>query len=334
MVLSNDYQGKITWIGAAITKTRHSKLYYRNTAIAMLAVSILAVAIYAAPFELISLLWLIPLFLLFRLVWTTYLTTHPLRRSNLYRMMTPLDVQLQFKAVEFPARDGLTIAGWFLPSHKRRAIIMAHGLGGAGVTMMFHAHPLVKAGYNVLMVDLRAHGISEGDTIDGVQEVNDILGAVDYLKTRLDVDADKIGVLGISLGAHTVLHAALQTDAIRALILEGVGPTCLEDHGGKPTTLRRKINYPINWLYYKYADLISGTRPESNTSALRRLNRPILVISTGKGMEQYFSRLLFPAASEPKELWEIPQARHAGGFFHDRQAYSERMVAFFDQWLL
>jgi dienelactone hydrolase len=312
---------------------RHSGLYYRNTAIAMLAVIILGVAVFVAPLELKSLLWLIPLFLVFRLVWMTYLTTHPVRRSNLYRMMTPLDVQLQFKAVEFPARDGLSIAGWFLPGRNRQVIIMVHGLGGAGVTMMFHARPLVQAGYNVLMVDLRAHGISEGDTIDGVHEANDILGAVDYLKTRLDVDADKIGVLGISLGAHTVLHAALQTDAIRVLILEGIGPTCLEDHGGKPTTLRRKINYPINWLTYKYADFISGTKPESNASALGRLNRPILVISTGKGMEQHFTRLLFAAASEPKELWEIPAARHAGGFFQERQVYSERIVAFFDKWL-
>lgn len=315
-------------------KPRHSRLYYRNTAIAMLFIIFFGVVLFATPLELTSLLWLIPLFLLFQLVWTTYLTTHPLRRSNLYRMMTPLDAQLQFKAVEFPACDGLTIAGWFLPSYKRRAVIMVHGLGGAGVTMMFHARPLVQAGYNVLMVDLRGHGASEGDTIDGVHEINDILGAVDYLKTRLDVDASKIGVLGISLGAHTVLHAALQTDAIRALILEGIGPTCLDDHGGKPTTLKRKINYPINWMLYKFANFISGAKPESNIQALKRLKRPILVVSTGKGKEQYFTRLLFAAASEPKELWEIPEARHAGGFFQERQAYSERMVAFFDKWLL
>jgi fermentation-respiration switch protein FrsA (DUF1100 family) len=312
---------------------RHSWLYYRNTAIAMLVVIIFGVALIAAPLKWTSLLWLIPLFLVFRLVWVTYLTTHPVRRSNLYRMLSPQDLNLQFKAVEFPSRDGLTIAGWFLPGNNRRAIIMAHGLGGAGITMMFQARPLVQAGYNILLVDLRAHGASEGDTIDGVHEANDILGAIDYLGTRLDVDASKIGVLGVSLGALTVLHAALETDAIRALILEGIGPTCLDDHGGKPVTLKRKINYPINWLMYKFGDFISNTKPECNTQALRRLGRPVLIISTGRGKEQYFSRLLFAAASEPKELWEISDARHAGGFFQERQAYSERMVAFFDKWL-
>jgi len=311
----------------------HSWLYYRNTGITMLAVIIFGLAVIAAPLKWTSLLWLIPLFIVFRLVWTTYLTTHPVRRSNLYRMLSPQDLNLHFKTVEFPARDGLTIAGWFLPGNNQRAIIVAHGLGGAGIMMMFQAHPLVQAGYNVLLVDLRAHGASQGDTIDGVHEANDILGAIDYLSTRPDVDASKIGVLGVSLGALTVLHAALQTDAIRALILEGIGPTCLDDHGGKPTTLKRKINYPINWIMYKFGDFISNTKPECNTRALQRLNRPIMVISTGRGKEQYFTRLLFAAASEPKELWEIPEARHAGGFFQERLAYSARMVAFFNQWL-
>lgn len=315
-------------------KFHHSGLYYRNSAFAMLGVIIFGMAVIVAPLKWISFLWLIPMFIVFRLMWVTYLTTHPVRRSNLYRMLSPQDLNLQFKSVEFPARDGLIISGWFLPGNNRRAIIMAHGLGGAGITMMFQARPLVQAGYNVLLVDLRAHGASQGDTIDGVHEANDILGAIDYLSTRLDVDASKIGVLGVSLGAQTVLCAALQTDTIRALILEGIGPTCLADHGGKPVTLKRKINYPINWLLYKFADLISNTKPECNTQALRRLARPILVISTGKGKEQHFIRLLFAVASEPKELWEIPDAQHAGGFFQERQAYSERMVAFFDKWLL
>jgi len=163
-------------------KPHHCRLYYRNTAITMFVVTIFGIGVLAAPWKWESLFWLVPLFLLSRLIWATYLSTHPPRCANLYRMMTPLDAQLQYEEVKFQARDGLTIAGWFLPSYERRAVILAHGLGGAGVTMMFHAHPLVKAGYHVLMVDLRAHGGSEGDTIDGVQEVNDILGAADYLK--------------------------------------------------------------------------------------------------------------------------------------------------------
>jgi len=78
-------------------------------------------------------------------------------------------------------------------------------------------------------------------------------------------------VPGISLGAHTALHAAVQCRKIQALALEGIGPNCLEDHGGKPTTLRRRVNYPTNWLTYKLADAFSRSKPESNMSVMRKL---------------------------------------------------------------
>ena len=224
----------------------------------------------------------------------------------------------------------MKLFGYYLKGTRPEAVILSHGLGGGGVTLSHHGKALQKAGYNVLMYDTRGHGKSDGNTIDGVHEVSDVLGAVDWLRSRPEIDADRIGGLGVSLGAHTLLHAARETEAIRALVLEGMGPNSLEDHGGRPTTLRRWINYPINWLGYKIGDFISNTKPESNTSVLKRLNRPVLMISTGRKGEQYFMRLLFAAASEPKELWEIPAAHHAGGFFKDPAEYAERMIKFFE----
>jgi hypothetical protein len=40
------------------------------------------------------------------------------------------------------------------------------------------------------------------------------------------------------------------------------------------------------------------------------------------------------AAHEPKELWIIPEAGHIGGLSARPQEYEERVVGFFDQWLL
>jgi pimeloyl-ACP methyl ester carboxylesterase len=310
-------------------KTSSRWLYIRNMGIGVLALVIGLSAILFGLQTWWNLLWVMPVWLVCLSLWQMVQTTHP-RRPGIIKRTTPAEFGLEYEEVHFPTPDGLNLFAYFLKGTRGEAVILAHGLGGGGVTLCMHAKALQKAGYNVLMPDLRGHAHSEGNTIDGVQEINDILGAVDYLRTRPEIAADRIGALGISLGAHTVLHAALKTDSLRALILEGLGPSCLEDHGGRPDTLRRKINYPINWLTYKVGDFIAGTRPESNTSALKRLRRPLLLISTGKGGEQHFSRLLFKAASGPKELWEIPQARHAGGYFQDPKAYSEKMVKFFD----
>jgi pimeloyl-ACP methyl ester carboxylesterase len=304
-------------------------LRVRNQAIGFLGLVIGFSAIFFGLNSWWNLLWVMPLWLFCLVLWQDVQATHP-RRVGLIQRTTPAAFDMQFEEVHFQARDGLKLFGYFLKGTRPEAIILAHGLGGGGVTLSHHGKVLQKAGYNVLMYDARGHGQSDGNTIDGVHEVSDVLGAVDYLRFRPEIAADRIGGLGISLGAHTLLHAALETKSIRALVLEGMGPNSLEDHGERPTTLRRWINYPINWISYKLVDFLSNTKPESNTSALKRLHRPVLMISTGRKMEQYFMRLLFAAASEPKELWEIPAARHAGGFFQDPKEYGERMVKFFE----
>jgi pimeloyl-ACP methyl ester carboxylesterase len=303
-------------------------LRIRNQGIGILALVIGLGAVFFGLRSWLDLLWVMPLWLFCLIFWQDVQATHP-RRAAIIRRTTPASFDMEFEEVHFQARDGLKLFGYFLKGTRPEAVILSHGLGGGGVTLCRHGKFLQDAGYNVLLFDARGHGKSEGDTIDGVHEVDDVIGAVDWLRSRPGIAADRIGVLGISLGAHTLLHAALQTP-IRALVLEGMGPTSLEDHGGRPTTLRRWINYPINWLSYTVIDFISDTRPESNSSAVKRLHRPLLMISTGKGKEQYFTRLLFAAANEPKELWEIPQARHAAGYFQSPQEYGEKVVKFFD----
>jgi len=211
-------------------------------------------------------------------------------------------------------------------------IILLHGLGGTGLSMSYQARMLQKAGYNVLMPDLRAHGDSEGDTVTGALEVNDVLGALDYLRTRRDVDADQIGILGVSYGALVALRAASETQAIRAVVLESIGPARLEDHGGRPTTLRRWINLPFNWLLYRLFDFMSGVGDcEGVLGSLHLIfPRPVLFISTGRGKERYFMRAFHEAARQPKAILEVPKASHGIAAAVDYRAYRERVVDVFD----
>ncbi len=98
-------------------------------------------------------------------------------------------------------------------------------------------------------------------------------GAVDYLLSRLDVNGQKIGALGISLGAQAALRGALKTDCLRALVLEGLGPVRLSDHGGIPKSLRRWINYPFNWIYYHAYEFMIGGHDTSVMEAIRQVRR-------------------------------------------------------------
>jgi fermentation-respiration switch protein FrsA (DUF1100 family) len=255
---------------------------------------------------------------------------HPPRRLA-WMEETPL----QFRELTFQSRDGLTLFGRFLPSRNSVTILLLHGLGSANNNMLLHAEFLAQAGFGIFIIDLRAHGSSDGDTSTyGLREADDVAGAVDYLLTRVDVNGQRIGALGISLGAQAALRGALKTEHLRALVLEGLNPSVLSDHGGRPKTWVRWLNYPTNWLYYRLYHFMTGGKDKGVLEVIGRIGpRPVLLIASGE-KDIYFNRLFYQAAHEPKVLWELPAGEHAAAILQDSHAYIQRVVEFFNKTLL
>jgi len=312
-------------------KASSTFLLYRNRAItwSLLIVAFFVTLVFGLKWT--NLLLLVPLYLVVYLVWRVYRSVHPSRALALVGI-TPEATDLQYREVELMSRDGLRLNGWFIPRPGKGAIILAHELGGSASSLIFHATFLARAGYSVLLVDLRAHGKSQGRVSTfGVTEANDILGALDYLHARPSLDPRQVGALGVSLGAQAVLRAAVQSDGLCCVVLDGLGAANMEDCGEEPTTLHGRINYSINWLTYWLGDFMSGMCvPESTHAVLRRLYCPVLLIACGQGNEVAFNRRFYAAAHEPKILWELPQAQHAGGLYFDRDAYQQHVLGFFD----
>src|ERR1044071_1013016 len=233
---------------------------------------------------------------------------------------------LNFRELTFKSRDGLTLFGRFIPSRNHATIILIHPLGSLNNNMLIYAEFLASAGYGVFMIDLRAHGSSDGDTSTyGLHEADDIAGAADYLLTRLDVNGQKIGALGVSLGAQAALRGALKTDCIRALVLEGLGPVTLSDHGGRPQSVQRWINYPFNWIYYHAYEFMIGGKDASVRDVIGKIApRPIFLIASGE-KDIYFNRLFYHSANDPKELWELPEGEHGAAILADSHTYMRRV---------
>lgn len=213
-------------------------------------------------------LWGLPLFYLTYLVWNAFSFAHP-RRLRYWPLRESLFANSE--NVRFKSRDGLPLFAWYLPGNNGAAILLAHGLGGSGLLLQGHAEFLRDAGYSILLLDLRAHGRSHGHTSTyGVLEAQDVAGAVDYLRARGDIDAAKIGVLGMSLGAQAALRGALQSAAIRVLVLEGLGPADIQDRlrplpveerGGALRRLRHKIVYLLALFDQRLFNFLPANTP-------------------------------------------------------------------------
>ena len=140
---------------------------------------------------------------------------------------TPGDYGLEYENIDFLARgDNLRISAWFIPNlDADKALILVHGRNASKQNAISGTFPrlgseLHNAGYAILMLDLRAHGDSEGKGYSfGVYERRDVLGAVDWLMDK-GFKPGSIGALGISLGGGAVIGAASEESAIGAVILD------------------------------------------------------------------------------------------------------------------
>jgi predicted acyl esterase len=81
---------------------------------------------------------------------------------------------------------------------------------------------LSRNGYGVLIFDPRGTGESEGDPYRWGGE-RDVKAALAFLRSRADVDPERIGGLGLSLGGELMLQTAGETDALKAVVSEGAG---------------------------------------------------------------------------------------------------------------
>jgi len=322
---------------ASLRFRERSWRFYRNWLIHFvmwIALVLLALRAARQPWPLyIYLILAYPIYLLAFSVFYSYRITHPRGRFAMRRVI-PDDAGMAYEKVEFPSLDGLSLFGWYMPGDSKGTIILLHGHGGKGIAMIYHASALVDKGYSVLSYDQRAHGSSDGDICTaGWKEADDVIAALDFLKTRPDVDPERIGVLGLSMGGQAALFAAAREKGLGAVVAEGPSAARLSDHGGRPTSLLRLINYPANWLFYKVLCFMNGVKPSFGILPTigEIAPRPILLISSGRRSERHFVQLFYEAAGQPKELWEVPNARHAEVYFQDARAYQKRIVDFFDK---
>lgn len=263
---------------------------------------------------------------------------HPARNPV---QMTPDDVGLpNWETVRFPTPDGLNITAWFVPPKDKpqsgETVILIHGLGGHRGGLLDRAAILAEHGYNTLLIDVRNHGDSDGSvTTLGYSEVNDVRGAMNYLATRADVNRDRIGVLGHSMGGAIAIRAAAQIPEIRAVIAESSYQST-RDAGNHIMSLLSGM--PAAPFALWFVDRESGV-PVTEVSSLVDLPkiapRPVLLIhgENDDVLDAGDTRRMFERAGEPKALYIVPGARHTDIVQTNPQEYEKVVTEFLNRYL-
>ncbi|HEX5782791.1 MAG TPA: CocE/NonD family hydrolase, partial [Solirubrobacteraceae bacterium] len=236
--------------------------------------------------------------------------------------------------VSLRTSDGLELVGWYAPSRNRAAVIVFPGHDGPAP----HARMLVRRGYGVLMLDRRGEGESQGDyNARGWGGEPDLEAAISYLAERDDVDSQRIGGLGLSVGGELLIQTAARDGRLAAVVSEGAGNQSLADQMQTPDAPKA-----VRWLSPMTMEtaagiVLSNRRPPAGlaTAIPRIAPRPVLLITGGRGNPDEALNGVYRAAGGPTvSLWEIPEAGHTGGIAAEPGEYERRVVAFFDSALL
>lgn len=239
---------------------------------------------------------------------------------------------IEYEDVSIETTDGLTLQGWYIPSRNGAAVLAWAGRTHAQDAARF----LAAAGYGVLLYDRRGEAASEGDpNALGWDRATDVEAGIEFLKARPDVDPERIGGIGFSVGGEMLLEAAASNDDLKAVVSEGAGIRSYKE-GLELEGAQKWIQLPV-WASTTLGVALWGnSTPPANLADLVKdiAPRPVMFIyaERGQGGEELSSKY-YEAAGGHNELWQTDSS-HVSGYDADPEEYGDRVVAFFNEALL
>jgi hypothetical protein len=236
---------------------------------------------------------------------------------------------------EISIRSGdLQLRGWLAGGEEgRAAAVVVHGLGDSLESYVEVGDVLNRRGHTVLLLDLRAHGGSDGRlTTLGGHERRDVLSALSALRAR-GLGAEGFVLFGVSMGGVTVIRAAADDD-VRAVIAEAPFDTyraTIVHHArlyyGLPEW------FPLIPAAIRVAEWRAGFDADEvdAVAAAAAMRVPLLLIQDGRDlrMPEPVVRRVFEAHPGPKRLWVAEGAPHSGA--RNASGYWETILAFLEE---
>lgn len=262
--------------------------------------------------------------------WYEYINANQEGREYIYSL-NPKDLYIN-------SFDNLKLHGLFINNNTNKTIVCVHGykakdgLYDFGMSAKF----LNSLGYNLLFVDNRAHGLSQGKYIGfGVLDSIDVNSWIDYLVTNMNQET--IILYGMSMGGATVMNAASCPDScpVKAIIAD-----CGFASGYDEVAYQIKKMYhlpsfplvPISNILLKLLAKYSLKDKEAYKS-IKNYHNNLLIIHGGKDrfVPAGDAYKIFDNATCHKKLLIVPGASHAKSYLKDTKLYEQTFKEFLDE---
>jgi fermentation-respiration switch protein FrsA (DUF1100 family) len=223
---------------------------------------------------------------------------------------TPERLGVSYENETILAQDGTKLSAWFLPAQgeAKGTVLFLHG-NAENISTHFRSVVWLPAqGYNVLALDYRGYGASDGlPTLAGAQQ--DIDAALRHLLTHQNVDPNRIVIFGQSLGGALAIFYSAHS-AYRANIRGLISDSAFSDYRqiARDNLAKFALTWPFQWLPWLLID--NDYTPIDAVALLDPI--PLLIIhgDNDQAINMKHGQRLYERANQPKESLIVPNAGH------------------------
>lgn len=239
---------------------------------------------------------------------------------------TPAEDGLPFEEITFSSADGTRLNGWFIPAAGDALGTVIHFHGNAQNMTAHYAFVswLPENGFNLFLFDYRGYGKSAGQpTREGVYQ--DSEAAMRYIKSRTDIDQNKIILFGQSIGGANAMAVLGSNEyaGIAGIAIESAFSSYQRIASDHVLLLIRPLIPLILRQTHSPIDVVANISPT-----------PILFIhgTQDKIVPYYHAERLFKKAGAPKALWRIDGGWHTEALATYAEEYQPRLLKQFEKW--
>lgn len=240
------------------------------------------------------------------------------------------------RSVRIAVAGAAPVAGWWRPGRSGKAsVLLLHGIRADRRDMLGRARLLARHGHAVLLIDLPAHGESDGQAITlGWRESAAVEAARDWMRRQRP--HEKTAAIGVSLGGAAILLGR-QPAGFDAVVLEAV-------YSDVHDALRNRLGMRGGAPARAFAPLLEmQLAPRLGVSAqqlrpiahIGQLGAPVLLIAGGRDRHTRPDEAwaMYRQAHQPKQLWLLPEAAHQDFLACAPEQYERRVIGFLQRHL-
>lgn len=243
------------------------------------------------------------------------------------------------KTLSLMSVDGYALTAYEVAvDNPRGVVICLGGIHSPTVTNWYgHSSLFAEVGFASILLDLRAHGKSEGDKIcAATEEWKDVDAVVDYIRSQEFYNGVPIIVMGLSMGAATAVVSIGRNSNIDGLISLSSYSSWQYNFNRNveqrlPKFIARLLAPFVNMTSYLRFGHYSDISPVNEIKKLG--SRPALLVhATGDKIVPYASFLQLSQAAPTAQTWVINSDNHCiiDDFVHPKTdpLYCDKVINF------